>query len=89
MFDILQTRDYTSGNRAGCFFIALMFAYSAIFSSIFENSLPAGNDVAPLFPKYISVRRGMYLYQIISVAINPWYLPGSASIFVSFLSSYQ
>jgi NCS1 family nucleobase:cation symporter-1 len=43
--DMLQTTEYTAGNRAGCFFIAACFAYSAIFSSIFENSLPAGNDM--------------------------------------------
>lgn len=38
--DMIQTANYTSGNRAGCFFISACFAYSAIFSSIFENSLP-------------------------------------------------
>lgn len=31
----------------------------------------------------------MYICQIISFAINPWYLLGSASIFISFLASYQ
>lgn len=87
--DMIQTQNYTAGNRAGCFFIALMFAYCAMFSSIFENSLPAGNDIAALLPKYLSVRRGMYLAQVISIAINPWFLLGSASIFISFLASYQ
>lgn len=38
--DMIQTANYTAGNRAGCFFIAACFSYSAIFSSIFENSLP-------------------------------------------------
>jgi NCS1 family nucleobase:cation symporter-1 len=66
-----------------------MFVYCAIFSSIFENSLPAGNDLAALFPKYISVRKGFFVCAVISFAINPWYLLGSASIFVSFLASYQ
>jgi NCS1 family nucleobase:cation symporter-1 len=31
----------------------------------------------------------MYICQIISFAINPWFLLGSASIFISFLASYQ
>lgn len=87
--DMLQTTDYTAANRAGCFFIALMFAYCAIFSSIFENSLPAGNDLAALCPKYISIRKGFFICAIVSFAINPWYLLGSASIFVSFMASYQ
>ncbi|CZR59046.1 probable uracil permease [Phialocephala subalpina] len=87
--DTLQTTSYTAGNRAGCFFIAACFTYSAIFSSIFENSLPAGNDIAALFPKYLSVRKGFFICAVVSFAINPWYLLGSASIFISFLASYQ
>ncbi|KIW45449.1 uncharacterized protein PV06_03841 [Exophiala oligosperma] len=87
--DRLQTTDYTPANRAGCFFIALMFVYCAIFSSIFENSLPAGNDLAALFPRYITIRKGFFICAVVSFAINPWYLLGSASIFVSFMASYQ
>ena len=86
---MLQTSSYTSSRRAGCFFIAAAFVYSAIFSSIFENSLPAGNDIAALFPKYLSVRKGFFICAVISFAINPWYLLGSASVFISFLASYQ
>ncbi|TDZ38997.1 Uridine permease [Colletotrichum trifolii] len=89
MLDQLQTAEYTPANRAGCFFIAGCFAYCCIFSSIFENSLPAGNDIAALFPKYLTVRRGFFVCAVISFAINPWFLLGSASVFVSFLSSYQ
>jgi NCS1 family nucleobase:cation symporter-1 len=40
LLDRIQTENYTSKNRAGCFFIAAMFAYSALFSSVFENSIP-------------------------------------------------
>ncbi|KAH7363280.1 NCS1 nucleoside transporter [Plectosphaerella cucumerina] len=87
--DMLQTADYTPANRAGCFFIAACFAYCCMFSSIFENSLPAGNDIAALFPKYLTVRRGFFVCAVISFAINPWFLLGSASVFVSFLASYQ
>lgn len=89
LLDTIQTTEYTSANRAGCFFIAACFAYCCIFSSIFENSLPAGNDIAALFPKYLTVRRGFFVCAVVSFAINPWYLLGSASIFVSFLASYQ
>lgn len=87
--DKIQTQNYTAGNRAGVFFISFMFAYSALFSSVFENSIPAGNDYAALFPKYISIKSGMYLCQVVSVVICPWYLLGSASTFINFLSSYQ
>ena len=40
LLDRIQTENYTPANRAGCFFIALMFSYSALFSSVFENSIP-------------------------------------------------
>ncbi|KAH8891935.1 NCS1 nucleoside transporter [Thozetella sp. PMI_491] len=89
LLDRIQTENYTSANRAGCFFISMMFAYSALFSSVFENSIPAGNDIAALLPKYISIRRAMYICQLVSIAINPWFLLGSASIFITFLGSYQ
>ncbi|KAK3937829.1 NCS1 nucleoside transporter, partial [Diplogelasinospora grovesii] len=89
LLDMLQTRHYTPANRAGCFFIALCFAYSVIFSAIFENSLPAGNDIAALLPKYLTIKRGFFICAVLSVAINPWFLLGSASVFVSFLGSYQ
>jgi nucleobase:cation symporter-1, NCS1 family len=72
--DMLQTADYTPANRAGCFFIAACFAYCCMFSSIFENSLPAGNDIAALFPKYLTVRRGFFVCAVVSFAINPWFL---------------
>jgi NCS1 family nucleobase:cation symporter-1 len=86
---MLQSTSYTAGNRAGCFLIAACFTYSSIFSAIFENSLPAGNDIAALFPKYLTVRKGFFICAVISFAINPWYLLGSAGIFISFLASYQ
>lgn len=89
LLDRIQTENYSPGNRAGCFFLALLFAYSALFSSVFENSIPAGNDIAALLPKYISIRRGMFLCQLLSFAINPWFLLGSASVFLRFIGSYQ
>jgi nucleobase:cation symporter-1, NCS1 family len=74
LLDRIQAEDYTPANRAGCFFIALCFTYCAVFSSIFENSLPAGNDIAALFPKYFTIKRGFFLCALMSFAINPWYL---------------
>jgi len=80
---------YTSRNRAGCAFISLAYVYSTIFSAIFENSIPAGNDIAALAPKFITVKRGFFICAILSFAICPWYLLSTASVFITFLSSYQ
>ncbi|KAL4884893.1 permease for cytosine/purines, uracil, thiamine, allantoin-domain-containing protein [Aspergillus karnatakaensis] len=88
--DMLMAGDrYTAGNRAGCALISAALAYSTIFSAIFENSIPAGNDIAALLPKYITVKRGFFICAVLSYAINPWYLLSSASVFINFLSSYQ
>ncbi|KAL7422166.1 hypothetical protein Q5752_002811 [Cryptotrichosporon argae] len=87
--DMILSDNYTPAIRAGAFFIALGFTYAALFSCVFENVLPAGNDIASLAPKYISVKRGFAICMIVTVVINPWYLLGSAGIFITFISSYQ
>ncbi|KAM0259275.1 hypothetical protein ACHAPA_010842 [Fusarium lateritium] len=73
--DMLMEGDrYTSANRAGCALISFAYVYSTVFSAIFENSIPAGNDIAALMPKYITVKRGFFI---------------CAAVFINFLSSYQ
>ena len=65
LLDMTQVEQYATANRGGCFFIALMFAYCAIFSSVFENSLPAGNDLsAPISVTrfcYFTYRTGLFV----------------------------
>ncbi|RSH95479.1 hypothetical protein EHS25_000571 [Saitozyma podzolica] len=87
--DQILTDNYDATHRAGAFFIALGFTYSALFSCVFENVLPAGNDISSLFPKYLSIKRAFAICMIMTIAINPWFLLGSASIFVTFVGSYQ
>ncbi|KAF4337595.1 uracil permease [Fusarium beomiforme] len=88
--DMLMAGDrHTSANRAGCALISFAYVYSTVFSAIFENSIPAGNDIAALMPKYITVKRGFFICAVISYAICPWYLLSSAAVFINFLSSYQ
>ncbi|KAH8690450.1 permease for cytosine/purines, uracil, thiamine, allantoin-domain-containing protein [Talaromyces proteolyticus] len=89
LLDMLLAQDYSSGKRAGVFFLSLGFMYASVISSIFENSIPAGNDLAALWPRFISIRRGFYLAAVISYAMCPWYILGTASSFVSWLASYQ
>ena len=58
-------------------------------TGVFENVYCCGNDLASLCPRFISVKRGFYICLVGSAVINPWYLLGSASIFITVLSSYQ
>jgi NCS1 family nucleobase:cation symporter-1 len=87
--NLMSGERYTPRNRAGCAFISLAYVYSTVFSSIFENSIPAGNDIAALAPRYITVKRGFFICALLSFAICPWYLLSTASVFINFLSSYQ
>lgn len=87
--NLMAGERYTSRNRAGCAFISLAYVYSTIFSSIFENSIPAGNDIAALAPRYITVKRGFFICAVLSYAVCPWYLLSTAAVFINFLSSYQ
>jgi NCS1 family nucleobase:cation symporter-1 len=87
--NLMAGERYTSRNRAGCAFISLAYVYSTVFSSIFENSIPAGNDIAALAPRFITVKRGFFICAVLSFAICPWYLLSTASVFINFLSSYQ
>lgn len=87
--DRMLSDSYNAKYRAGAFFIAFGFTYSSLFSCAFENVLPAGNDISAILPRWLSMRRAFAVCQILTVAICPWYLLGSASIFISFLASYQ
>ncbi|WWC97765.1 hypothetical protein V866_004651 [Kwoniella sp. B9012] len=87
--DRILTENYTPSVRCGAAFISFGFTYSALFSCVFENVLPAGNDISSLLPRYISMKRAFAICMIMTIVINPWYLLGSASIFISFISSYQ
>ncbi|KAK0383026.1 hypothetical protein NLU13_8942 [Sarocladium strictum] len=86
---LMEGDRHTSANRAGCALIAFAYVYSTVFSAIFENSIPAGNDIAALMPRYITVKRGFFICAVLSYAICPWYLLSSAAVFINFLASYQ
>ncbi|KAF7592317.1 hypothetical protein BBP40_000373 [Aspergillus hancockii] len=58
---LMEGYRYTPGNRAGCFFISLGFVYSTIFTNIFENSIPVGNDIVTLLPKYLNAKRAIFI----------------------------
>lgn len=77
-----------SGSRAGVFFIALGFALAQVGTNISANSISAGTDMTALFPKFINIRRGGFICAIIGMAICPWNLLTSSSMFTTYLSAY-
>ncbi|OWZ26753.1 uridine permease [Cryptococcus neoformans var. grubii Br795] len=79
--DRILTENYDAKTRAGTAIISIGFAYSALFSCVFENVLPAGNDISSLAPKYLSMKRAFAICMIITVVllflkylpmVSPW-----------------
>lgn len=81
--------NYTSGNRAGVFFLGLAFAIAQLGTNISANSISFGTDVTALLSKYLNIRRGSYICAALALCINPWYLNSSASSFTTYLSAYS
>ena len=76
-------------NRPGKFFAGLLFAFANIGNVLAGNSVPFGNDVMALFPRYLNIRRGQYLCAILGFAICPWKIEASAARFLAFLNGYS
>ncbi|ODQ81614.1 hypothetical protein BABINDRAFT_159883 [Babjeviella inositovora NRRL Y-12698] len=81
--------DFTSGNRAGVFFIAAAFGLAQLGTNISANSLSAGTDMTAIFPRFMSIRRGGYVCAAISICICPWNLMKSSNKFTTYLSAYS
>ncbi|CAK7199272.1 hypothetical protein SEUCBS139899_001947 [Sporothrix eucalyptigena] len=82
-------QNYTPGGRAAMFFISFALLLSQIVSSALENNLPGAFDMMGLFPRYINLRRSFFLVLISAWILQPWYLLGSASVFISFISGFS
>ncbi|KAL4810957.1 permease for cytosine/purines, uracil, thiamine, allantoin-domain-containing protein [Aspergillus unguis] len=85
----LITDSPTPRTRAACFFAGLALTVAQVGMNIPGNALGGGFDLAALFPKYINIRRGAYLTMALSVAVNPWKLASTSTVFLTVLSSYS
>lgn len=81
--------NYSSGNRAGVFFISLAFCIAQLGTNISANSLSFGTDVTALLPQYMNIRRGGYLCAVLALVVQPWNLLSSSSKFTTYLSAYS
>lgn len=57
--------------------------------NVVDNAYSAGMDLAGLVSSYINIRRGAFLALALSIAMCPWELLASASVFISVLSAYS
>lgn len=81
--------NYSSGNRAGVFFISFAFAIAQLGTNISANSLSFGTDVTALLPRFLNIRRGSYICALLALVVQPWNLLSSSSKFTTYLSAYS
>jgi NCS1 family nucleobase:cation symporter-1 len=79
----------SSRSRAGVFFLAAGFAFTAMFENICGNAVSGGIDLAGLFPRYINIRRGAIITFVAAWVVQPWQLINRATTFIAVLSSFS
>jgi NCS1 family nucleobase:cation symporter-1 len=82
----VQDTEYTAKARAGTFFAGVGILSCQIFVSFTQDSYGFGMDLAGVFPKYISIRRGALIQCVIAAAINPWRFLSQAVTFLQVLN---
>ncbi|RDW63292.1 hypothetical protein BP6252_10837 [Coleophoma cylindrospora] len=82
------TRYWNAGSRVGIAIVAIGWAFSLTASNIGVNVIPWGADISIYFPRFINIRRGMYLSYAACLVFLPWKILASATTFLRFLGGY-
>lgn len=88
LLQMVQKTEYTAGCRAGTFFAGLAIYSHQLFVNVTQNNYGAGMDLAGIWPRYISMKRGALLLCSIGVVIQPWRFLTQATVFISVISSF-
>ena len=89
LLHVQSESSFDPATRAGTFFAGLGLLASQMSLCIVLNSMSAGMDLTTLAPQYINIRRGTWAVLIIGVAILPWNLVNTASVFIIVLSGWS
>jgi len=77
------------GARAGIAFVSMGFLFSIMASNLGVNVIPWGADISTYLPRFLNIRRGMFLSYIFGLVICPWKILTSATSFLRFLGGYS
>jgi NCS1 family nucleobase:cation symporter-1 len=86
---MMDNGNGSARSRAGVFFLAAGFAFTAMFENICGNAIAGGIDLAGLFPRYIDIRRGAIITFVAAWIVQPWQLINRATTFIAVLSSFS
>jgi NCS1 family nucleobase:cation symporter-1 len=82
-------RHWNSGSRAAIAFASIAWMLSIFASCMGVDVFPFGVDACSLFPRWLNIRRGMYLCYAIGLLIFPWKILQSSTTFLRFLGGYS
>ncbi|KAF2122696.1 uracil permease [Lophiotrema nucula] len=89
LFSALQAHYNNSPrSRAAAAFGSLSFMIAQFGMVVANNGVSAGIDLASLFPRFFTIRRGMYLMACLAFIVQPWQLLNGASKFLNVLGGY-
>ncbi|PVI04111.1 hypothetical protein DM02DRAFT_586615 [Periconia macrospinosa] len=87
--DEILDRHWNSGARAAIAFASIGWMLSIFASCMGVDVFPFGVDVTSFFPRWLNIRRGMYLCYIIGLVIFPWKILQSSTTFLRFLGGFS
>lgn len=89
LFSALQSHYNNSPrSRAAAAFGAISFMVAQFGMVVANNGVSAGIDLASLFPRFFTIRRGMFLMSALAFVVQPWQLLNGASKFLNVLGGY-
>ncbi|RVX68450.1 hypothetical protein B0A52_07450 [Exophiala mesophila] len=89
LFTALQQHyNNSSRSRAAVAFASLSFLVAQFGMVVANNGLSAGMDLSALFPRFFTIRRGMWLMSCLAFIVQPWQLLNGASKFLTVLGGY-
>lgn len=75
------------GGRCGAFFVGFAWVVAQIGTNLSANVISASNDLVNLFPKYISIRRGVIVITVTAGWIMvPWKILHDAQSLLTFMA---
>lgn len=67
----------------------LVFLYANAITEQGANVIPFGADFMSLFPRWLDIKRAMWVCYVLAICICPWYILASSSGFLRFLNGYS
>ncbi|CAH0058499.1 unnamed protein product [Clonostachys solani] len=87
--DAIRKYEGNSGARAGVAFASIAFMFSQFGMVVASNCVVAGIDLAALFPRWFTIRRGGYFTVAFVFVMQPWSLLNSATNFLTVVGSFN